>query len=97
LKIEDASPFLLANAVARRSRQLIMGAPAAPVPVTNRRPVAIALAEFRAGAMDIFDPSEAVALLADDAEPEPMSEEEYAAAEANFGEIFEDQEGDFAG
>ena len=67
MKIEEASPFLQANAVAQRVRQLIKGAPPKAKTLT-RRPTAIALAELRAGVLDVYDPSEAAQFFGDDSE-----------------------------
>lgn len=88
LKIEEASQFLQANAVAQRVRQLIMGS-APKVKTSSRRPTAIALAELKAGKLEVYDPREAAELLADDSED--LSEEERAAAEAaraSFEQMF---------
>ena len=68
-----------ANAVAQRVRQLIVGA-APKVKTSSRRPTAIALAELRAGKLEVYDPREAAELLADDSEE--LTEEERAANEA---------------
>ena len=88
MKIEEASPFLQANAVAQRVRQLILGA-APKVKTDSRRPTAIALAELAAGKLEVYDPREAAELLADDSED--LSEEGRAAAEAvraSFEQMF---------
>ncbi len=88
MKIEEASPFLQANAVAQRVRQLILGS-APKVKTTSRRPTAIALAELKAGKLEVYDPREAAELLAEDSED--LSEEERAAAEvarASFEQMF---------
>ena len=88
MKIEEASQFLQANAVAQRVRQLILGA-APKVKTSSRRPVAIALAELQAGRLEVYDPREAAELLAEDSED--LSEEERAAAEAaraSFEQMF---------
>ena len=88
MKIEEASQFLQANAVAQRVRQLILGA-APKVKTLSRRPTAIALAELEAGKIEIYDPREAAELLTD--ETEDLSEEERAAAEAaraSFEQMF---------
>ena len=75
LKIEESSQFLQANAVAQRVRQLILGA-APKVKTPSRRPTAIALAELKAGKLEVYDPREAAELLAEDSED--FSEEERA-------------------
>ena len=88
LKIEESSQFLQANAVAQRVRQLMMGA-APRVKTPSRRPTAIALAELKAGRLEIYDPREAAELLAEDSED--LSDEERAAAEAaraSFEQMF---------
>lgn len=94
LKIEEASQFLQANAVAHRVRQLILGA-APKVKTPSRRPTAIALAELKAGKLEVYDPSEAAELLADDSED--LSEEERAAADAaraSFEQMFAETGGE---
>ena len=93
LKIEESSQFLQANAVAQRVRQLIMGA-APKVKTPSRRPTAIALAELKAGKLEVYDPREAAELLAEDSED--LSEEERAAAEAaraSFEQMFAEAAG----
>lgn len=93
MKIEEASQFLQANAVAQRVRQLILGA-APKVKSPSRRPTAIALAELKAGKLEVYDPREAAELLAEDSED--FSEEERAAAEAtraSFEQMFADEAG----
>ena len=88
LKIEESSQFLQANAVAQRVRQLILGA-APKVKTSSRRPTAIALAELKAGKLEVYDPREAAELLAEDSED--LSEEERIAAEAaraSFEQMF---------
>ena len=88
MKIEEASQFLQANAVAQRVRQLILGA-APKIKTSSRRPTAIALAELQAGKLEVYDPREAAELLAEDSED--LSEEERAAAEAtraSFEQMF---------
>lgn len=85
MKIEDASQFLQANAVAGRVRQLIVGSNP-KVKTNSRRPTAIALAELRAGKLEVFHPSEAAEQLTPDAEE--MSEEDLAAARASFEQMF---------
>ena len=93
MKIEEASQFLQANAVAQRVRQLILGA-APKVKTPSRRPTAIALAELKSGKLEVYDPREAAELLADDSED--LSEEERAAAEAaraSFEQMFAEAKG----
>lgn len=93
LKIEESSQFLQANAVAQRVRQLILGA-APKVKTPSRRPTAIALAELKAGKLEVYDPREAAELLAEDSED--LSEEERAAAEAaraSFEQMFAEAAG----
>ena len=93
LKIEESSQFLQANAVAQRVRQLILGA-APKVKTPSRRPTAIALAELKAGKLEIYDPREAAELLTEDSED--LSEEERAAAEAaraSFEQMFAEAAG----
>lgn len=88
MKIEETSQFLQTNAVAQRVRQLILGA-APKVKTTSRRPTAIALAELKAGKLEVYDPREAAELLSDDSED--LSEEERAAneaARASFEQMF---------
>ena len=88
MKIEEASQFLQANAVAGRVRQLILGA-VPKVKTTSRRPTAIALAELAAGKLEVYDPREAAELLADDSED--LSQEDRAAneaARASFEQMF---------
>ncbi len=92
MKIEDASPFLQVNAVAQRVRQLIVGAPPR-LETPSRRPSAIALAELRAGKIEVYDPSEAVALLSED--HADLTEEQRSAneaARARFEEMFPEEE-----
>lgn len=95
MKIEDASQFLQVNAVAKRVRQLI-ATPAQPrIRTDARRPTAIALAELRAGRLEVYGPEEAAGLRAA-AEEEP-SEEDRAAGEvarASFEGMFADPDGD---
>lgn len=93
LKIEESSQFLQANAVAQRVRQLILGA-APKLKTSSRRPTAIALAELKAGKLEVYDPREAAELLAEDSED--LSEEERAAAEAaraSFEQMFAEAAG----
>jgi DNA-directed RNA polymerase subunit K/omega len=93
LKIEESSQFMQANAVAQRVRQLILGA-APKVKTPSRRPTAIALAELKAGKLEVYDPREAAELLAEDSED--LSEEERAAAEAaraSFEQMFAEAAG----
>ena len=93
LKIEESSQFLQANAVAQRVRQLILGA-APKVKTASRRPTAIALAELKAGKLEVYDPREAAELLAEDSED--LGEEERAAAEAaraSFEQMFAEAAG----
>ena len=93
MKIEESSQFLQANAVAQRVRQLILGA-APKVKGASRRPTAIALAELKAGKLEVYDPREAAELLAEDSED--LSEEERAAAEAaraSFEQMFAEAAG----
>ncbi len=93
MKIEEASQFLQANAVAQRVRQLILGA-APKVKTSSRRPTAIALAELKAGRLEVYDPREAAEMLAEDSED--LSEEERAAAEAtraSFEQMFAEAAG----
>lgn len=93
LKIEESSQFLQANAVAQRVRQLILGA-APKVKTSSRRPTAIALAELKAGKLEVYDPREAAELLAEDSED--FSDEERAAAEAaraSFEQMFAEAAG----
>ncbi len=92
MKIEDASQFLQANAVAQRVRQLILGA-APKVETSCRRSTAIALAELRAGKIEVYDPKEAAEILSDDSEE--LTEEQRAAnelARATFEEMFAEPE-----
>ena len=94
MKIEDTSQFLQVNAVAQRVRQLIVGA-APRLKTGSRRPTAIALAELHAGKLEVYDPQEAVDLLADDGDG--LSEEERAANEAARAlllEMFPDPDGE---
>ena len=96
LKIEEASQFLQANAVAQRVRQLILGS-APKVKTPSRRPTAIALAELKAGKLEVYDPREAAELLTDD--NEGLSEEERAATEAaraSFEQMFAEAGDDVA-
>ena len=93
LKIEESSQFLQANAVAQRVRQLILGA-APKLKTPSRRPTAIALAELKAGKLEVYDPREAAELLAEDSED--LSEEERAAADAaraSFEQMFAEAAG----
>ena len=93
MKIEEASQFLQANAVAQRVRQLILGA-APKVKTSSRRPTAIALAELKAGRLEVYDPREAAEMLTEDSED--LSEEERAAAEAaraSFEQMFAEAAG----
>lgn len=93
LKIEESSQFLQANAVAQRVRQLILGA-APKVKTPSRRPTAIALAELKAGKLEVYDPREAAELLAEDSQD--LGEEERAAAEAaraSFEQMFAEAAG----
>lgn len=88
MKIEESSPFLQVNAVAQRVRQLMIGG-VARVKTDSRRPTAIALAELRAGRIEVYDPREAEAILPDagfEAEADPAALE---AARAGFEEMFE--------
>ncbi len=93
MKIEESSQFLQANAVAQRVRQLILGS-APKVKTTSRRPTAIALAELKAGKLEVYDPREAAELLAEDSED--LTDEERAAAEAaraSFEQMFAEAAG----
>ncbi len=93
MKIEETSQFLQANAVAQRVRQLILGA-APKIKTSSRRPTAIALAELKAGRLEVYDPREAAELLAEDSED--LNEEERAAAEAacaSFEQMFAEAAG----
>ena len=93
MKIEEASQFLQANAVAQRVRQLILGA-VPKVKTSSRRPTAIALAELKAGRLEVYDPREAAEMLTEDSED--LSEEERAAAEAaraSFEQMFAEAAG----
>lgn len=80
MKIEESSPFLQVNAVAKRARLLIMGHPAR-VRTDIRRPAAVALEELRAGRLEILDPVEAKQILDEDTRA-PSEEEQAAADEA---------------
>ena len=80
MKIEESSPFLQVNAVAKRARLLIMGHPAR-VRTDLRRPAAVALEELRAGKLEILDPVEAKQILDEDTRA-PTEEEQAAAEEA---------------
>lgn len=80
MKIEESSPFLQVNAVAKRARLLIMGHPAR-VRTDLRRPAAVALEELRAGRLEILDPVEAKQILDEDTRA-PSEEEQAAADEA---------------
>ncbi len=80
MKLEDASPFLRVNVVARRARQLLLGAAPHTSQDRSRPPTAIALAELRAGSLKALDPDEARKKLAQEVESAP--EEERAASEA---------------
>ncbi len=64
MDINDSSPFMQVNAVAQRVRQLIRGAQPR-IGTHSRRPTAIALAEFRANALKVYDPNEAAAIFGD--------------------------------
>ena len=79
MKIETSSPFLQVNAVAQRAVQLIRGS-SARVRTESRQPTAIALAELRAGSIDVLAPDEARDILTKEAEEAP--EEDRAASEA---------------
>ncbi len=97
MKLETASPFLRVNAVAQRARQLLMGA-TPRTRMESRQPTAIALAELRAGSIEVFDPDEAREILVREAESAP--EEERAASEAArvaFEEMWAEQPGEDAG
>ena len=64
MDINESSPFMQVNAVAQRVRQLIRGAQPR-IATHSRRPTAIALGEFRARALKVYDPSEAAAIFGD--------------------------------
>lgn len=91
MKIEESSPFLQVNAVAKRARLLIVGHPAR-VRTGLRRPAAVALEEMRAGKLEILDPVEAKQIL--DEDTRVPSEEEQAAtdeARAALARMFGDE------
>ncbi len=89
MKIEESSPFMQVNAVAQRVRQLTLGS-AARVKTNSRRPTAIALTELRAGKIEVYDPAEAEAILADPSESEEADPGAVEAAREGFEEIFDD-------
>ena len=96
MKIDDSSQFLQVNAVAQRVRQLIVGAKPR-VQGDLRRPTAIALAELRAGKIEVYDPREAAELLAEDAAAGGEDENSTGElARAAFEDMFAEPEADAA-
>lgn len=90
MKIEEASPFLQVNALAKRARQLIQGAPPR-VPSPLRRPAAVALAEMQAGKIEVYAKDEAAQILEEDTrgpteDQQAATEEARAALARMFGE-----------